>query len=138
MVVLSLMSFIHGLVSYLFEPKPYAGYSLVIHDRYLYDHLIHYLDSCPKWLVRCYMQLILKPDVIFLLDVPPRVAYERKGEGSLNFYTRYRKLYLALTKELDQKGLTVVSTHADINKVHSLILDQVLRLFDGATPLRGA
>lgn len=128
LTVLSLIAFMNGMVSFLLEPKPYAGCSLVIHDRYLYDHLVHYIRSCPEPLVRCYLRFIPKPDIIFLLDVPPIVAYERRGEATPIFYTQYRKLYLALTRKIDSNKLRVVNTRVNISKVDSLILDRVLRL----------
>lgn len=128
LTVLSIMAFTNGIISYLIEPKPCTDCSLVIHDRYLYDHIVHYIRSCPWPLVRCYLQVIPKPDIIFLLDVPPMIAYERRDETTTIFYSEYRKLYLTLTKEIDNNKLRVVDTSVNLSKVNSLILDRVLSL----------
>lgn len=129
---LSFVAFMNGVVSFLLEPKHHSDYSLVIHDRYLYDHLVQYIHSCPEPLIRCYLRFVPKPDIIFLLDLPSTIAYERRGDVSTSFYTQYRKQYIALASRIGQKGLTVVSTNTEIKKVNSLILNKVFKSIENA------
>lgn len=116
MIILFFIAFIDSFVEYISKVSPLLGKSIVIFDRYFYDHVIDYLDVCPKWLVKCYLHLIPEPDIIFILDLPPEIAYERKKERS-----RARKHYLSLARRL-RNMVVIIDANVNINEINSLIL----------------
>jgi len=122
------VALIDSLAGYLIKIRPLIRKSMVISDRYFYQHIISNLNASPKWLVKCYLSLIPKPDLIFLLDVPARIAYCRSKEFPLNFYKQQRKQYLNLVKQLDIKNVLVIDTSTDVMKTNSLILDHTVNL----------
>jgi len=78
--------------------------NIIIMDRYVYDFLMSwewlgYADNHLRWLYRHFP----KPDLAFILDVPPEIAYARKKENHvypLSFYVVQRRRYLSLAKDL--------------------------------------
>lgn len=81
------------------------GYTAIVCDRYIYDKIVNLPDpDCS--LQRLMLRLSPKPDLAFLLDVPPETARQRRPEHEAGYYvsrhTGYRRL---LTMEC---GLTPV------------------------------
>ena len=67
----------------------------IICDRYFYDELIQfkYLSLGLDFLFNIYNEIILKPDIIFYLEVTPQTAFRRKPEYKFSYYTHKSKLY---------------------------------------------
>jgi thymidylate kinase len=61
-----------------------------------------------------------RPEIIFLLDAPAEVAFDRKKEASLEFYQEQREIY---RKILNNKGLNciVINTAEDYLKTSKRI-----------------
>jgi thymidylate kinase len=76
---------------------------LCIFDRYYYDVLVdskRYKFFLPSFLLKVPLFLIPKPDITFILDVPPEELYARKKELPLSELKRQREMFLSLAKKL--------------------------------------
>lgn len=123
--------FADTIIERLMEIRFSLRQSIVIHDRYFYDHLVNYLNDLPEWLIKLYLHLIPKPDLVILLDVPETVAYRRKGEASLRFIRRQRHLYLNLEKWLNMNNFVTINTNTAIEEVNDSISYLVSNLVEG-------
>jgi thymidylate kinase len=93
-----------SLIAWLFF-RLFKFNKIIIHDRYIYDLLLAWerLGYSNDIVRRLYLGFP-KPDLCFVLDVPPHVAYERKKETHsylMNFYKVERRKYLNLAKILN-------------------------------------
>jgi thymidylate kinase len=92
------------LLGYLFQVRPrLARSSLVLFDRYFYDIFAdarRYRYSGPLWLLNLAGQLVPKPDLCLVLDVPEKELLERKQEVPLAEAERQRAAYRRLAAEL--------------------------------------
>jgi dTMP kinase len=75
----------------------------VIIDRYVYDRLadLYFLGfdlSINAYFVRLFTTMNPKPDIIFLIDVPPETALSRKNDLSFKDAIRYREIYKDLAE----------------------------------------
>jgi len=108
--------FLDCLLSYLQFKLSKRG-KVVIFDRYFYDFLISYeYLGYSNWLLRKLFLFLPKPDIAFVLDVAPKIAYERKKEthqDHLGFYEEQRERYLQLAEELEIK---VVNTEKPLQE----------------------
>jgi thymidylate kinase len=84
---------------------------IIIFDRYFYDYTISFKElGYSSMLVDKIFLFFPKPDVGFIFDVKPEIAYSRKKHdhsAPLDQYFRQRKRYLRLARE---KGLPVINT----------------------------
>jgi thymidylate kinase len=73
---------------------------VVIFDRYIYDELANLpLDNFfGRTFVRLAAKFAPKPDVAFVIDADPVVAFARKPEYPLEFVRRNRDAYLAVAR----------------------------------------
>ena len=96
-------------------------------DRYIYDTLAD-LDfiqfNVSIFFKKSLIMMNPKPNITFLIDVPPQVATSRKNELQLIQAKRYRKIYHNLAKIYDFH--TIVNI--DFNEAHNKILREVLKL----------
>ncbi|MEM2487617.1 MAG: hypothetical protein QXR44_03390 [Thermoproteota archaeon] len=109
--------------------------SVVILDRYLYDHYLSfkylgYLTRFSEWL---FIKCSLKPDVGFILWVEPQIAYSRKKNThnySMTFYTEQTERYIRLSRNL---GIEAVNTNKTIvetiNEILRVVPEDKLFLF---------
>jgi len=90
-----------------------------IFDRYAYDMLIdpkRFRISLPQWIIRLFLRVIPKPDMIFCLGGDPEQIYARKPETSLNEVCRqvdllrsfavshYNVVWIDTTQSLDDSA----------------------------------
>jgi len=72
-----------------------AGADVIIMDRYIHDELANLPLSTP--LTRAYVKtiarLVPRPDIAFVLDADPDLAYARKPEYPLDFLHKVRAAY---------------------------------------------
>lgn len=103
----------------------------IICDRYIYDILINLCTryGLPEYdvfriLKNRIMALFPKPTFIFFLDVPEKVAFERKGDiPTLGYLIEHRKLYLKLA---DILGIMRIESSGDPEKIHHRITEKVV------------
>jgi thymidylate kinase len=79
-----------------------TGADAIIVDRYIYDELSNLNLSNPftRIYVRCICAIAPTPDVAYLLDADPALAYERKPEYPPEFMRKCRQDYFALANLL--------------------------------------
>ncbi len=91
---------------------------ITIFDRYFYDYLMTYKYlGYNNFLIEKLFLFLPKPDVGFVLDVSPEIAYQRKKEdheANLNYYQIQRQNYLRLAKA---KDLQIINTEKSFEKI---------------------
>ncbi|MEM1804670.1 MAG: dTMP kinase, partial [Nanopusillaceae archaeon] len=107
---------------------------IVISDRYYYSSFSYqsnYEDFNLRWLKTLH-KYIIKPDFVFILDVPAEVALERIKDRSektsyetLEFLRKVREKYLKLPKLLKDEKIFIIDNSGNIeetiNKILSII-----------------
>jgi thymidylate kinase len=76
--------------------------------------------------VWCLNNLYPKPDIVILLDAPPEVLFQRKGEYSVNYLKRKREEYLSVGKKMPY-FVRIDATLPVIN-VFSKVVSEFIRL----------
>lgn len=102
-----LLYLIDSLAAYWFRVKLGSRGNIVIYDRYYYDYVIPYLDTCPRWLWWCYRNLIPKPQAVFLLNIAPEAAEARDKEYPTDFYHSQTQKYLAFTRRVKLNAVVI-------------------------------
>jgi len=95
--------------------------SVVVSDRYLYDHAVNWLYKWPKWITQLYLSILDPPEVTVLLDVPAEIAHMRRPEETLEHYERTREKYLRVMSLIRFKKVTISSEGA-VDNTTKLIL----------------
>ncbi len=105
-----------------------SGKDVVIFDRYIYDELANL--PLRGWLTRFFISFLLKfvpqPDVAYLIDADPDLAYARKPEYPLDFLHRNREAYLTMARLTG--AITVIeaeSVDAMAAKVRNIFLQKL-------------
>lgn len=114
---------------------PLAFGTNVICDRYIYDLttsigvLLDYTaDRTLALLDRC-LGLLPRPDLVFLIDLPEALAYQRKDDVvSLNFLSVRRDIYLQMAEE---HGMTILDGTSDPQELQQLAAAKVLQYMAG-------
>ncbi len=124
--MLTLPFLIYVWVTYFLIVKPQLSRHVVICDRYFYDW-IYYLDRRQPSIL---IQLIPKPDLIFLLDIAIPQAFfrmhsEEDKKFSMDYYSSLREWYLALAK---QCGFIVINSDQNFGKTKKVVFDRVISL----------
>ncbi len=108
-------------VNNLIKPALEEG-KIVISDRYIYSTLAYqgYARGLDKNLIKTLNQLViqgLKPDIVFLLDIPVSVSLERLGKTrdriereSVDFHERLREGFLKIAEEEKDRFIVVDAT----------------------------
>lgn len=99
----------------------------VIIDRYVYDRLadLYFVGfdlSINSYFVRLFTTMNPKPDIVFLIDVPPEAAVSRKNELFLNDAMHYKRIYEALAKAFHFEKIL----NLNFCQAHIQILERVL------------
>jgi thymidylate kinase len=78
------------------------GADIIIMDRYIHDELANLPieNKLTRAYVRTIANLVPKPDIAFVLDAEPELAYARKPEYPLDFLHQVRTAYLNLANLL--------------------------------------
>ena len=66
---------------------------VLVMDRYFYDTLVDVADGKRWRLLRALERITPRPDVAVYLDIDPETAFARKGEYSVAYLRRRRRLY---------------------------------------------
>jgi thymidylate kinase len=109
----------------------------VICDRYVYDLitsigvLLDYPMHKMLGLLRLCLVFLPKPDLVFLVDLPETVAYQRKDDiVSPEFLSIRRKIYLQMAR---QEGMTILDGNRNRVELEQLVATKALSLM-----IRGA
>lgn len=99
----------------------------VIFDRYIFDELanlpLH--RRWAQWYARLLMSFVPKPDIAYLVDADPVSAHLRKPEYPLEFVSKNRDAYVALSRLV--RGITVLSPRS-VEETAKRIRDSVARV----------
>ena len=107
----------------------------LICDRYIHDLavavgiLLDYpTDRTMTLLDRC-LALVPRPDLVFLVDAPEELAFQRKDDVvSLDFLSVRRDLYLQMAQ---QHGMTILDGSSDPGELAQLAASEVLQHIAG-------
>jgi thymidylate kinase len=112
---------------------------IIIFDRYIYDVILalstefSFSDVRKKRLFSIFNKLLPVPDLIFLINVPPEVAYSRKSEEIESIETaqliwnNYQQMYAVLDNITPRKILRIDNTR-ELETVKAEILDASVEL----------
>lgn len=103
---------------------------VIVCDRYLFDTIVTdvaltcgFSDSELVPLTRQWLELFPKADVVFVVNVPPRVAYQRKSDlHSIEVLEQLSKTYLYLGERF---GATIIDGTRDTLELKHLILNKL-------------
>ena len=110
------LALIDNLMFFFVKIRPLlAKYKYVICDRYFYDFYLsfEYYGYADEFIKLLCFKILPKPDLTFVLDVPPKIAYERKKEHPLNFYVEQRRRYLHLASRFN---LNLIDTSKEFDE----------------------
>jgi dTMP kinase len=101
----------------------------VVCDRYIYDPVVdiavdlNHSEEKTTRILRKILPLFAKPDVIFLIDLPEEIAYQRKDDiPSTDYLKERREIYLNIGKEC---GMTLLDGSRDPAELQSVIWNRV-------------
>ena len=99
----------------------------IICDRYIYDIIIDpLLGLNNKNIRKLLLHLVPKPDLIFLVDLPEDVAFNRKDDvPSVEFLYEKRKIYKKIGEEFEMIGLDGTDS---LQKLNEKIEKEVIKL----------
>lgn len=99
----------------------------IVCDRYAYDVMISlgidlgYSDEKILSLLKRFMYLIPKPDIIFLLDVPEEISFMRKDDiPTRDYLSRHRQIFLNLCGEY---RMIKIDSRKNLNDINNIIFD---------------
>jgi dTMP kinase len=103
----------------------------VICDRYIYDLIVavgvlldYPLERTMALLNRC-LAVVRKPDLVFLVDLPVELAFQRKDDVvSLDFLSVRRDLYLHMAQH---HGMTILDGSSDPGELARLAASKVFQ-----------
>lgn len=124
------------LADYIFQSSlrvrlPLALGKNVVCDRYVYDLMVavgvlldYPMERMMALLDRC-LGILSKPDLVFLVDLPEELAFQRKDDVlSLDFLSVRRDLYLRMAQHY---GMTVLDGASDPGRLAQLAASEVFR-----------
>jgi thymidylate kinase len=96
---------------------------VVIFDRYFFDQLavLPIEQRAVRIYVRWLFRLVPRPDIAYLLDADPELAFIRKPEYPLEFLNQYRHSYLLL------RQLMAEATTTELTLIPALQLEETTR-----------
>jgi len=120
------------VVNKLRREKPGIRADVTVFDRFIYDELANLnLDSpLACFYIQALLRLVPRPNLAFVLDADPDMAFARKPEYPLEFMHSNRVAYLALAK---MAGMTVVPP-SSIDEAHAAILRYFQQLKNDVVP----
>lgn len=111
----------------------------IVCDRYVHDIVVdlgadlNFSSQRTKNMLKGLMSLFPEPDLIFLLDVPEEVGFQRKSDikYTIDVLRRRRKIYLEIGKEFRITKLD--SNQRSLGEVKNIIQDRVLAFIDSVS-----
>ncbi len=101
---------------------------LVLFDRYFYDYLIqHPYAKVPRWLLRAFLRVLPKPDIVIWLENEPESIFRRKQELTLAQITKQHEI----CRDIVARHSNAFSVQTDdapevtLNRVRQIIFDSM-------------
>jgi thymidylate kinase len=105
-----------------------SGADVIIMDRYIHDELANL--PLENRLTRAYVRLVCglvpKPDIAFVLDAEPELAYARKPEYPLDFLRNVRAAYIDLANLLGTITVVPALTLQEAKRVVEISFRRIL------------
>lgn len=132
-----------ALIDYFFQNLvrsriPLLRGNSVISDRYVHDTVVdlavdhNYSGRKLRNMVKRFLFLAPKPDIMFLIDLPEEIAYQRKNDiPSIEYLKERRRIYLDMAKECD---MVVLDGTQDPKQLGKFIEDSINRLMASSKP----
>ena len=104
----------------------------IVCDRYVYDTVItdlsvdmNYSNHEIRDLIKRFFYIAPKPDLAFLIDLPEKIAFQRKNDTpSIEYLKERRKMYLDVGKE---EGMLVLDGSKKLDDLEGLIRNEVFK-----------
>jgi thymidylate kinase len=112
--------FLFGYFKNIFISRISSG--LVINDRYFHDLLIdkkRYRIKSFQFLIKFFLEILPKPDLLIVLDAPANILSKRKDELTESQLSIMRLKYINLKKII--KDTIIVKNDGKINKTEQII-----------------
>ena len=115
----------------LFKVKlPYLFGKKLVCDRYVYDTVITDLSvdmnlstSEIRGLIKRLFYIAPKPDLVFLIDLPEVIAFQRKDDiPSIEYLKKIRNIYLSIGRE---EKMIILDGSKDLTKLKDMIQKQL-------------
>ena len=116
------------------------SHSVVVCDRYIYSSIAYQgyakgLDLNVIAEINSIATSQLDPDLVFLLDIDPKLSFKRKNPGprdrfekeSLEFHNKVRKGYRSLAKS-NQKVWSMIDGQKSTEEIREIIWQEVLEI----------
>jgi thymidylate kinase len=105
------------------------GADVIIMDRYIHDELANLpLDNpITRQYVRAVARLVPQPDIAFVLDAEPELAYARKPEYPLDFLHKVRNAYFDLANLLGTITVVPALTLPEAQRVVEISFRRILK-----------
>ena len=107
----------------------------IVCDRYVYDTVmdlgidLKYSGGKIKTMLKKFLYFLPKPDLIFLIDLPEEIAYQRKKDTPSTEYLKSRRdIYLDIGND---EGMVILDGSKDLKELEEMILIQVLVMRNG-------
>lgn len=101
-------------------------YDYVIADRFIYDVMVGFSISYKKINIKRFFWIFPRPDIIFFIDTPEYVAYNRKGDiPSIEYLYRQKSIYQKLFDEYDMLRIDGTKNIEDIS---NMIKTEVIKI----------
>ena len=101
----------------------------VICDRYIHDTVVdlaadlNYSEAKVANMLRNALRLLPKPDIVFLIDVPEEIAYQRKDDiPSIDFLRERKMIYLDIGKKCN---MTILDSNKPPVELENMIQNKV-------------
>jgi thymidylate kinase len=106
----------------------HSGADVIIMDRYIHDELANLPLENPltRTYVRTVASLVPKPDIAFVLDAEPELAYARKPEYPLDFLRKVRDAYIDLANLLGTITVVPALTLPEAKRVVEISFRRIL------------
>lgn len=111
--------------------KSYFKNDVILLDRYYYDAVVdvstelNFSETETISLVKKLSKFFPRPDLIFLLDVPEEISFERKDDiPSIDYLRDRRRVYLTIGDYLSMINIDGTNNK---NEIHSFILECLIR-----------
>jgi thymidylate kinase len=105
-----------------------SGADVIIMDRYIHDELANLPleNALTRAYIRSVAGLLPKPDIAFVLDAEPELAYARKPEYPLDFLRKVRAAYIDLANLLGTITVVPALTLPEAKRVVEISFRRIL------------
>ena len=118
------------MIDYVFSSVPKVSIPLalgrnIVCDRYVYDVIGGLLENHPL-MGKVALNLLPKPDLVFLVNLPEEVAYQRKDDiPSVDYLKKKRAVYLRMEKKYK---MTIIDGSKELADLKNVILPEAMKL----------